>query len=243
MPDSDHGLTAETILSELESLGSESYKRVLLKHGVSEPFYGTKISDMQKIVKRVKKDYRLALELYDSGVYDAMYLAGLIADDAKMTKKDLKGWLSKAKCRMLWSWTVPWVAAGSPHGWDLAIEWTDSKKHGVAIAGWATLGSIVSIKPDSELDLKLLDSLIDRIASKIHDEPDLVRYQMNAFLISLGSYVAPLTSKVLQAAKKIGKVTADLGDNDCKVPDISQYIVEKVQAKGLVGKKRKTAKC
>ena len=73
-------------MAELESLGTESYKRVLLKHGVSEPCYGTKISDMQKIVKRVKKDYRLALELYDSGVYDAMYLAGLIADDAKMTK-------------------------------------------------------------------------------------------------------------------------------------------------------------
>ncbi|MFM7926725.1 MAG: hypothetical protein ACKO9Q_03350 [Pirellula sp.] len=111
------------------------------------------------------------------------------------------------------------------------------------MAGWATLGSIVSVKADTELDLKLLEKLIDRIASKIHDEPDLVRYQMNAFLISLGSYVAPLTSKVLEAAKKIGKVTADLGDNDCKVPDVSQYIVEKVQAKGLVGKKRKTAKC
>jgi hypothetical protein len=148
-----------------------------------------------------------------------------------------------AKCRMLVSWTVPWVAAGSLHGWELGLEWIESKKPDVAIAGWATLGSIVSVKPDDELDLKLLESLIDRIATEIHQQSDLGRYQMNAFLISVGSYVAPLTTKVLEAAKKIGKVTADLGDNDCKVPDITEYIVGKVKAKGLIGKKRKTAKC
>lgn len=235
--------TAREILSELESLGTPTYKRVLLKHGVQEPCYGAKISDMQKIVKRVKKDYRLAIELYDTGVYDAMYLAGLIADDAQMTKKDLKSWLSKANCRMLCSWTVPWVAAGSPHGWDLALQWIRSKKTNAAIAGWATLGSIVSVKPDSQLDLKTLEELVQHIETHIHSEPDSVRYQMNAFLISLGCYVAPLTAAVLQAAKRIGPVVADLGDNDCKVPDITHYIVEKVQAKGLIGRKRKTAKC
>lgn len=243
MPEESSGLSAQEILKELESLGGESYKRVLLKHGVSEPCYGTKISDMQKIVKRVKKDYRLALELYDSGVYDAMYLAGLIADDAKMTKKDLKGWLSKANCRMLCAWTVPWVAAGSPHGWTLGLEWIDSKKTNVAISGWATLGSIVSVKPDSELDLPTLEGLVKRVQDSIQSESDFVRYQMNAFLISVGCYVAPLTDKVLQAAKKIGPVRADLGDNDCKTPDVVDYIVGKVQAKGLIGKKRKTAKC
>jgi 3-methyladenine DNA glycosylase AlkD len=236
-------LTTQEILRELESLGGESYKRILLRHGVQEPCYGTKISDMQKIVKRVKKDYRLAIELYDTGVYDAMYLAGLIADDAKMTKRDLKGWLSKANCRMLCTWTVPWVAAGSQYGWELGLEWIDSKKPNAAVAGWATLGSIVSIKPDSDLDLAVLEVLIGRIEDRIHQQTDVVRYQMNAFLISVGSYVAPLTSRVLKAAKRIGRIDADLGDNGCKVPDVTQYIVEKVQAKGLIGKKRKSAKC
>ena len=30
-----------------------------------------------------------------AGVYDAMYLAGLIADDARMTRNDLQGWAEK----------------------------------------------------------------------------------------------------------------------------------------------------
>ncbi len=75
-------MTAKAILEELRPLGSENYKRILLNHGVKEPCFGVKIEELKKIQKRIKKDYKLALDLYDTGVYDAMYLAGLIADDA-----------------------------------------------------------------------------------------------------------------------------------------------------------------
>lgn len=235
-------MTAQEILNELKPLGSESYKRVIFKHGVADPCWGVKIGDMQKIVKRIKKDYKLALELYDSGIYDAMYLAGLIADDAKMTRKDLLHWLKGAYCRPLAGWTVAWVAAGSPHGWDLALEWIESKETLTAVAGWATLASIVSVKPDTELDLAALKKLVTRVQKGIHKETDEVRYHMNAFLISLGSYVEPLKEVVLITAEKIGPVTADLGDNDCKTPGIAEYI-SKVEKRGAIGKKRKTAKC
>ena len=82
-----------------------------------------------------------------------MYLAGLIADDAQMTKKNLQRWIANATHEPLASFTVPWVAAGSPRGWELALEWIDSKKVLTAEAGWATLRSLVSIKDDSDLDL------------------------------------------------------------------------------------------
>lgn len=235
-------MSAKEILAELKPLGSDAYKKVIFKHGVSEPCYGVKIGDMQKIVKRIKKDYQLALDLFDTGVYDAMYLAGLIADDAKMTKKDLKQWVTKAYCRPLCGWTVAWVAAGSPHGWELAMEWIDSKKELTAVAGWATIGSIVSITPDENLELPILKKLIQRIQKSIHKEPDAVRYHMNATLIAIGSYVEPLTDLIIEVSEKIGPVTADLGDNDCKVPDAVEYI-EKVRKRGSIGKKRKTAKC
>src|SRR5215212_10014087 len=116
-------MTAKDILAELKPLGSESYKRVLSKHGVREPFFGVKISDLQRIRKRIKTNYQLALHLYETGNYDAMYLAGLIADDARMTRKDLTRWITRTTHSALASFTVPWVAAGSPHGWDLALEW------------------------------------------------------------------------------------------------------------------------
>ena len=53
---------------------------------------------------------RTAFDLYDTGNYDAMSLAGLIADDARMTKKDLQRWVEKAYAGALPGATVPWVA-------------------------------------------------------------------------------------------------------------------------------------
>ena len=72
--------TADEVVAELKTLGSESNKKVLVRHGAREPFYGVKIEDLKKIQKRIKKDHDLALALYDTGISDAMYLAGLIAD-------------------------------------------------------------------------------------------------------------------------------------------------------------------
>src|SRR5262245_57003732 len=146
-------MNAKQIVEELRGLGSESIKKVLRNHGIQEPFFGVKIGDMKKIQKRIKKDYQLALDLYETGIYDAMYLAGLIADDERMTRKDLKKWLKEANSEMLRSYTVPWVAAGSGHGWELASEWIESKEESTAGAGWATVSSLISIKEDAELDL------------------------------------------------------------------------------------------
>jgi hypothetical protein len=46
---------------------------VLRNHGIPDPMFGVKAEDLKKIQRRVKKDYRLALDLYDTGIYDALY--------------------------------------------------------------------------------------------------------------------------------------------------------------------------
>src|SRR5688500_14986381 len=147
-------MTAKEILAELKPLGRESYKKMLFNnYGVKEPCFGVKIGDLKKIQKRIKKDYQLALDLYDTGNYDAMYLAGMIADDARMTKRDLQRWVGNAYAASLPGTTVACVAAGSPHGWEVGLKWIDSPKPLVAVAGWATISAILSVKSDSELDL------------------------------------------------------------------------------------------
>src|SRR6266567_2958069 len=120
-------MTAQEILTEIKPLGRDSYRNVLFNHGIPEPCYGVKVEHLKKIQKRIKMNYRLALDLYDTGISDAMYLAGLIADDAQMSKKDLQGWADRAYWYMLSEYTVPWVAAGSKHGHEIALEWIDSK--------------------------------------------------------------------------------------------------------------------
>ena len=235
-------MTAKAILEQLKPLGLDSYKKVLLNHGIKEPIYGVKIEELKKFQKRIKKDYQLALDLYDTGVYDAMYLAGLIADDHKMTKKDLRHWAETANNSGISEYTVPWVAAESLHGHELALEWIESKKEDIASSGWATLRGLVAIKDDAELDLTELKQLLQRVQQTIHQQPNRVRYAMNDFVISVGSYVKALTDTALQTAAKMGTVMVDMSGTACKVPSAAEYI-QKVQKRGTIGKKRKTVKC
>lgn len=48
------------IMNKIEVLGSQQIKNVLVKHGICEPFFGAKITDLKKLVKFVKKNDELA---------------------------------------------------------------------------------------------------------------------------------------------------------------------------------------
>src|SRR5437016_5497805 len=205
-------MTANEIVEQLRSLGLESYKRVLLNHGIKEPVFGVKIEEMKKIQKQVKKDYRLALDLFDTGIYDAMYLAGLIADDFKMTKDDLRRWSDQANCPTIGECTVAWVASESNYGRELALEWIESKTESVAATGWATLSSLVAIKDDADLDLPEIERLLRRVEQTIHQQPNNIRSTMNSFVIAVGSYVRPLTDLALEIGERIGRVSVDKGN-------------------------------
>ncbi|PBQ34657.1 DNA alkylation repair protein [Sphingobacteriaceae bacterium] len=235
-------MTVKEIMSFLESKGNPGTKKVLLKHGMKEPFFGVKVGDMKVIQKKIKKEYQLALDLYATGNADAMYLAGLIADETKMTKKDLETWIKQATSSNIIEYTIPWLSAETKFGMELGLKWIEDKNPDTASAGWATLSSVVSITPDPDLDLKVFKTLLQRVQKEIHKSENRVRSKMNGFIIAVGSWVPALTEDALAAAKKIGEVYVDVGDTSCKVPDALEYIA-KVKAKGSLGKKKKMARC
>lgn len=235
-------MTLDDVMAELEAKGNPQQKKTYLRHGVKEPVFGVKISDLKLIVKKVKRNHELALQLYDTGNSDAMYLAALISEPEKMTKAQLNKWVKAAYWYMISCYTVAWAAAESRFGRELALEWIDSKKEQIAAAGWSTYSGVLALKPDGELDHDEIAGLLERIESGIHSAPNRVKYCMNNFIICIGTYVPTLTAKAKATAKAIGAVTVDMGDTDCQVPDAIGYI-DKVIARGSQGKKRKTVMC
>ena len=235
-------MTKDQVMSELKKKGSESIKKILQNHGATEPLYGVKIADLKVIQKKVKKDHELAIDLFETGNYDAMYLAGLIADESKMSRKDIQQWAERSHSHGISEYTVAWVAAESEYGWELGMKWIDSSKEKVASAGWNTLSGVIAMKPDNELDIATIKNLLQRIVKEIHAAPNRVRYTMNGFVIGVGGYIKELTKEAIEIAKKIGDVYVDMEETACKVPSAADYI-KKMEAKGYIGKKKKTVKC
>ncbi len=234
--------TLKQVMAELKKKGTAQTRATAERHGVTGPMFGVKIADMKVIAKKIKGNQSLAVELYESGNHDAMYLAGMVADGAQMSKTQLNQWARTASSTIIAEYAVPGVATESPHARSLALKWIDAKGERVACAGWNTYVGVIATTPDEELDLKEVKALLKRVTDEIDTAPNHVRYTMNGFVIAVGTYVKPLLKEAKSAAKKLGKVEVDMGDTACKVPLATEYIA-KVEKMGRVGKKRKTIKC
>lgn len=234
--------TVEEVMAELEAMGNPTTRNTLLRHGAPENMFGVKVGDLKKIVKKIKGQQQLALDLYATGNSDAMYLAGLVADGSAMNKTTLQRWATNSGWYMIAEYSVPGVTCENSAARDLAVKWIDARKEIVRTCGWTTYSGIVATQADEDLDVKELKTLLKTVEKTIHDSPNRVRYTMNGFVISVGSYVNTLLKEAKRVAKQIGAVSVEMGATACKVPLATEYI-DKVEGMGRIGRKRKTMKC
>ena len=194
------------------------------------------------ILPDIRTVHDLALQLYDTGNSDAMYLAALMADKNKTTKEQLQDWMKKATWYMISEHSVGGLAAETPYAVELAKEWMASNDEMIEAAGWSVYAGYISYVPESELDLKEVEALLDKAGKTLQDAKNRVRYTMNGFVIAVGGYVESLSEKALEISKKIGKVTVYLGKTSCKVPSAPEYI-EKMVLRGSFEKRQKAVRC
>lgn len=236
------GMKLDEVMRELERLGNEQTRKTLMRHGVPEPLFGVRIGDLKPLRKKLKGHHALALELYATGNSDAMYLAGLIADETAVTRTELNRWVREANCPLHANTTVAALAAESPHALVLARKWMESPKELVAAAGWSTLTHHLSLVGDELSEPEWTGSLVGRVVDEIHNERNEVKAAMNGFLIALGCFCPSFTETVRKAAGRMGPVEVDQGDTACRTPDIAADL-DKVEKLGRLGKTKKAARC
>jgi 3-methyladenine DNA glycosylase AlkD len=236
--------TVQSIMADLKAKGSESTRKIYVRHGApADRVFGVSVANLKTIAKAIKGDQKLAGELYETGNMDAMYLAGLVGNGSQMTEKQLAAWAkSTHEIRMISEYTVPWMAVESPHARTLASKWIKSKDESIASCGWCTYAGIVATTADEDLDQQEIAGLLETVAKEIHAAKNRVRHTMNGFVIAVGAYIKPLTSQAKRTAKKIGKVSVDMGETACQVP-LATAAIEKAESSGKLGKKRKTIRC
>ncbi len=245
--------TAQSVLDDVKPLGTEQYRKTFARHGIPlERTFGVSNAHLKTLAKSLLKSLKrsdagalqdLALDLYDTGVMDAMYLAGMLADGSKMSRKQLQHWAEDSHAMpMIAEYTVPWVTVESTDARHLAVQWIASKRPHVASSGWCTYSGIVATTPDDQLDLAEIEHLLDTVQNKIAASEGRPKYTMNSFVIAVGGYVKPLHDRAVATAKKLGSVIVDVGETDCKVPVAADSIAKTVSA-GKLGQKRKTIRC
>lgn len=230
-------MTAEELLAELRTLGSEKTRKTYARHGIRGDVLGVSYADLEKLTKRIRTDHALSLALWDSGVHDARILATKVADAKRMDAGLLDGWVETA-ANQIEADAAAAVAVGTPHAKDLAKRWLASDALWVQRAGWSLVGRLA--RDGADLPDKFFDPYLAAIERAIHTSPNRIREGMNSALIAIGCRNDALEAKALAAAKRIGKVHIDHGDTDCKTPDAAEYI-KKTRARQASKAARKKA--
>lgn len=230
------------ILDQLSSLTNERTKKYYVSGGAKEPVFGCTISSMKPLFKQLKFNQALADQLYDTGNYDAMYLAGMIAEPKKMTKQDFDRWISKAYFFMISDFIVSVTLAEADIGAEVADNWIESDKELTISAGWKTYEWMLGTRKNETFDEQRLKELIEMIPTRFESQPPRAQLSMVDFLQAVAISYPPLHEEALKVAKLIGRREIKLSEYKSRTVDPFADIVSEVK-KGRMGFKRKHVRC
>ncbi|OLS40061.1 DNA alkylation repair protein [Bacillus sp. MRMR6] len=232
----------EMVMQELEALGKERTKKTYISNGAHEPLFGVATGAMKPIAKKVKLNQTLADELYATGNYDAMYLAGIIADPMAMTEADFERWMDGAYFYMLSDYVVAVTLAETDISQVVADKWIANGEELRMSAGWSCYCWLLGNRPDSEFSTDKLASMLDQAKNTIHDAPDRTKSAMNNFIYTVAISYVPLHDKAVETAKAVGPVEIK---RDKKKPSIllAAENIQKEIDRGKLGFKRKYVRC
>jgi len=223
-------MDVDSVMRELEALGTARTKKSYLSRGVREPLFGVATGAMKPLKKEIGVDQALAEALWATGNYDAMYFAGMIADVGVMTEADFDRWMDGAYGPMLSENVVAVTLAESDHAQAVADRWIRSGDENRASAGWACYEWLLGWRPDSYFERDRIQGLLDLAAATMSDAPPRVRRAMNNFISAVGVSYEPLHDQALKIAQDAGASGA--AEQICKAAE-----------KGRIGFKRRAVRC
>lgn len=230
------------IMDELKSLGKERTKKIYISNGAKEPVFGVTISAMKPIFNKIKYNQSLAEQLYATGNYDAMYLAGMVAEPKRMVEEDFNRWIEGAYFYMISDFIVAVTLAETDIAFSVADRWIDSGKELTMSAGWSCYEWLLGTRKDSEFEKDKLLAMLNKVRDTIHNQPNRTKYAMNNFVIAAGISYLPLHEETKKVAEELGKVDVFMGNKLCQTNVAIEYIQNAVD-KGKLGFKRKHVRC
>ncbi|MDQ0114900.1 DNA alkylation repair protein [Paenibacillus harenae] len=235
-------MNAEMVMQELEALGKERLKKMYETNGAHEPLFGVATGAMKPIAKKIKMNQPLAEQLYNTGNYDAMYFAGIIADPKAMTEADFDRWMDTAYFYMLSDYVVAVTLAETDIAQEVADKWIASGEELRMSAGWSCYCWLLGSRPDGEFAERKIAQMLEFVKNTIHDSPERTKFAMSNFIYTVAVSYTPLHDKAVETAKEVGPVEVNRNKKKSKFLQASENI-QKAVDKGQIGFKRNYVRC
>ncbi len=194
--------TVKEILTEIRKHSSTEIKKSREYFGIKNiNSYGLTSPQMQSISKSIGKNHSLALELWNTGIHEAMHIAIMIADSKLLTEKLMERWLKDFN-----SWDIVDNCCGtlfikSPAAYEKAIEWSGRKKEFEKRAGFSLMAMLAV--HDKIAGDKNFESFFPYLLRESSDERNFVRKSVNWAIRQIGKRNLRLCKKAIELSEEI----------------------------------------
>ena len=230
------------ILATLATLTSARTKKHYVSQGVREPMFGVPVGVLKPIAKPLIGNQALAEGLYATGNYDAMYLAGMIADVDAMQPADFWRWIGRADCYMLSDFVVAVTLAETDFAQTVADEFISDPGEFVQSGGWSCYEWLLGSRKDREFDPAHIQQLLHLVETSIVHKPLVTQHAMIRFVVAVGVSYLPLHLQALHTATIVNQ---SLNGTPTKKPLYADPVANITQAinKNRIGFKRRHVRC
>ena len=195
-------VTVEAVLAELKAHGSEAGRVGMARYGINtDRAFGISMATLKPIARRLKRNHRLAGELWRSGYHEARLLAALIDEPGKMTRAQMDRWVGAIDSWDLCDQACSKLFVKTPGVEQVIPRWAADEREFVRRAGFALLAAY-AVHGDGTADrrLRAMLPLIERAAT---DRRNFVRKAVNWALRQIGKRSRVLHREALVLAERL----------------------------------------
>jgi 3-methyladenine DNA glycosylase AlkD len=193
----------QEVIDELHQL--ENPEKVIFKKRkfgvVANNSLGIYHKDLKEIAKKIGKNNELAIQLFDSNIYEARLLCSKIFDIKELTNELLEKWVVTFENWEICDSFSMGLFAKSTFAVPKIIEWSERENEFEKRAAFAILAAYCMA--DKKADNSVFENFFPIIIKAANDDRLYVRKAVNWALRNIGKRNVDLHNKVLEIAKQI----------------------------------------
>lgn len=191
----------QEIITEITSLSTDKRKKMYLKQGIKEDILGVNLGDLRRVAERIKLNHNLALELWDTNIYEARVISSMILDPKLLTLNQIEQLIKTTQ-------TGPVIdelgfsvfsTYSNPH--ELLDKWIMHEDSRYRRASW---NMAIILNHDSKLDDAMIEQLLEHIEKNLLEADEMTQFSMNRCLCEIGIRHDRYTNRCIAIGEKLG---------------------------------------
>lgn len=197
--------TVDQVLRELESKAQPGSLEGMARFAiVGDQRMGVSVPDMRKIAKGIGKNHQLALELWETGIPEAMIVAGMVADPSALTEEQMEDWVLDINSWDICDQVCMNLFEKSPLAEKKIYDWSKREEEFVKRAAYALIACLAW--HDKQAADEEFTRYFSLIVAGADDERNFVKKAVNWALRNIGKRNQYLNQQAILTARQIQEI-------------------------------------